>query len=67
MNRVKLLKMFLFILPLFWISCSGKTEDNGGWEVCSECDVDSWIGFHSGTASHYNSATNKTVEGLTIE
>jgi len=67
MNTVKLLKLFLFIFPLFWISCSEKTEDNNGWDVCSECDVDSWIGFHSGTASHYNAATNKTVEGLTIE
>ena len=60
-------QIFLFFLLAFLISCNDKTEENDGWLVCTECNLDSWLGAYSGTASHYNAALNKTVENLNID
>ena len=67
MNTGKFCYIFLFFFLLLLVSCNDKAEENDGWQVCVECDFDSWLGLYNGTASHYTVASNKTVEGLAID
>jgi hypothetical protein len=57
----------LFFLLLLLVSCNDKAEENDGWEICTECDLDSWLGLFSGTASHYTATSNTTLQGKAID
>jgi hypothetical protein len=56
----------MFTLILF-CSCSEKAEEGDGWHVCSDCDMEDWIGIYYGKASYYHHTTNETTENLDIE
>ncbi len=66
MNTRNFRQILLFFLLVVLISFNDKTEDNDGWQVCTECDIDSWLGSFSGTASHFTASSNTTVEGIAI-
>lgn len=67
MNTGKLQYVFLFFLIFNMVSCTDDKEEDDGWDICTECDFESWLSIYNGTASHYNVNTNKTVENLGIE
>lgn len=50
----------LGILP----ACTDKENDDGGWSVCSDCTIDSWIGTFEGTATFFDGSNLSTEDGL---
>lgn len=67
MNTGKFRYVILFFLFFIMGSCTDDKEEDDGWNICIECDIESWLGVYNGTTSHYNATSNRTVENLDIE
>jgi len=67
MNIAIFRTVFLTLILLFsTISCNKSDDDNDGWSSCLNCNLNSWVGTFSGTASYYNAENNTTKEGLGV-
>ncbi len=47
-------------------SCSKENKDEDTWSNCYDCNLQSWTGNYSGSASFYNAENNDTKEGLGV-
>ncbi len=47
-------------------SCSKENKDEDTWSNCYDCNLQSWTGSYSGSASFYNAENNDTKEGLGV-